>query len=440
MGQQPEVLIQGANTTLGTSGKARIVLEWAASPSPIDASCFMLDPSGTVSSDAHFIFYNQPRSPIGDVELTVNSERSSAFEVDLIGLRSGQVEKFVFAAVLDGSGTFGDVQGFSVKVEYAGRTISCPFTGTDKEAALVLAEIYLYKESVKLRAVGKGFDGGLGPLAKSFGVDVEGDSEEDERADVPSAGSALISPDVAPPAAAAPAASATAEAQPGQLLGRIDLLKKKVAISLEKKQIADQKAKVAVVFDASGSMNKLYKNGTVQRAFERILAIAANMDDDGTLDVWMFALEFVRATPAHVSDYEGYVNRVYPFKGAGGRNNEPAVMQDVIQKFTVEDSDPSIPVYVVFFSDGGVAETKKISRLLIESSLYPIFWQFVGLGEANYGVLRKLDDLPGRMVDNAGFFALDDIDTVGDEELYDRLFEEFPDWLREAKAKNILRE
>jgi len=440
MGQQPEVLIQGANTTLGASGKAKVILEWAASPSPIDASCFMLGPSGTVSSDAHFIFYNQPRSPLGEVELTASGERASVFEVDLAGLKAGHVEKFVFAAVLDGSGTFGDVQGFSVKVEYAGRTISCPFAGTDKEAALVLAEIYLYKESVKLRAVGKGFDGGLGPLAKSFGVDVEGDPAENELTDVASAAASSFSPDIVPSAALTSSASSAAEQKPDQPLGRIDLLKKKVAISLEKKQIARQKAKVAVVFDASGSMNKLYKNGTVQRAFERILAIAANMDDDGTLDVWMFALEFVRAAPAHASDYEGYVNRVYPFKGAGGRNNEPAVMQDVIQKFTVEDSDPSIPVYVVFFSDGGVAETKKISRLLIESSLHPIFWQFVGLGEANYGVLRKLDDLPGRMVDNAGFFALDDIDTVGDEELYDRLFEEFPDWLREVKAKNILRE
>ncbi|MEJ8302433.1 VWA domain-containing protein [Saccharibacillus sacchari] len=420
MGQQSETLIQGANTTLGTSGQARITLKWAASPSPVDASCFMLGPDGKVASDDHFIFYNQPRSPLGDVQWTVVSERASAFDVDLEGLQAGKIEKFVFAAVLDGSGTFGDVQGFSVTVEYAGRTIACPFTGTDKEAALVLAEIYLYKESVKLRAVGRGFDGGLGPLASSFGVDVEADPN--------------------PSSPVAPAASSGVQESTDQPLGRIDLLKKKVAISLEKKQIARQKAKVAVVFDASGSMNKLYKNGTVQRAFERILAIAANMDDDGTLDVWMFALEFVRATPAHVSDYEGYVDRVYPFKGAGGRNNEPAVMQDVIQKFTVEDADPSMPVYVVFFSDGGVAETKKISRLLIESSLHPIFWQFVGLGEANYGVLRKLDDLPGRIVDNAGFFALDDIDTVGDEELYDRLFEEFPDWLREVKAKNILRE
>lgn len=408
MERQPETLIQGANTPLGQSGIARIKLEWESSPSPLDAGCFILGQDGRVASDDYFIFYNQPGSPDGRVVLSTSGERSAVFEADLTGLHVGETEKFVFTVVLEGPGTFKDVRGFSMTVEYAGRTILCGLTGEGREAALVLAEIYAYKETVKLRTVGRGFDGGLRPLAESFGVDVE------EEAELPLSDIPISTP------------------------GRIDLLKRKVAVSLEKKQISRQKAKVAVVFDASGSMNKLYKNGTVQRAFERILAIAASLDDDGVLDVWMFALEFVRAQPATASDYEDYVSRVYPFKGAGGRNNEPAVMQDVIHKFTVEEPDPAIPVYIVFFSDGGVAETKKISRLLIESSLHPIFWQFVGLGESNYGVLRKLDNLPGRIVDNAGFFSLDDIDAVSDEELYDRLFEQFPDWLKEARAKNIL--
>ncbi|WP_172252663.1 VWA domain-containing protein [Saccharibacillus deserti] len=416
MGEQTESLIAGANTALGRSGIARVKLEWESAPSMPDASCFVLGPDGKVLSDDYFIFYNQPSSPGSGVTLSSSGEHSAVFEADLGGIQAGAIEKFVFAAVLEGPGTFADVRGLTLTVEYEGRTVVCALSGAGREAALVLAEIYAYKETVKLRSIGRGFDGGLGPLAESFGVDVEAESPAE---DSPSEWAAK--PSVRP------------------ALGRIDLLKKKVAVSLEKKRIARVKAKVAVVFDASGSMNKLYKNGTVQRAFERILAIAASLDDDGMLDVWMFALEFVRAEPATVHGYEDYVSRVYPFKGAGGRNNEPAVMQDVIHKFTVEDSDPSVPVYIVFFSDGGVSETKKISRLLTESSLHPIFWQFVGLGEANYGILRKLDDLPGRLVDNAGFFSLDDIDTVSDEELYDRLFEQFPGWLQEARAKNILR-
>lgn len=438
MEQQTEHLTQGANTTLGTSGRALVELRWESSPSPVDASAFLLGEGGRVPSDDYFVFYNQPESPGGHVKLIASGEHFATFEIDLAGLAAGQARQAMFAAALDGPGIFADVRGLSVRAKYAGREIECGLGTPGNEAALVLAEIYLYKDSVKLRAIGRGFDGGLGPLAQSFGVDVE--SEEPPGEPVSSVISSPSLPDAGSPAEVPAAPAPRSDAGLAQPLGRIDLLKRQVAVSLEKKKIPRQKAKVAVVFDASGSMNKLYKNGTVQRAFERILAVAASMDDDGMLDVWMFALEFVRAEPATVSDYEGYVNRVYPFPGAGRRNNEPAVMEDVIRKFTVEEPDPAMPVYIVFFSDGGVVETKKISRLLTESSLHPLFWQFVGLGESNYGVLRKLDDLPGRLVDNAGFFALDDIDSVGDEELYDRLFEEFPSWLREARAKNILRD
>ncbi|WP_240758355.1 VWA domain-containing protein [Lysinibacillus sp. SGAir0095] len=66
-----------------------------------------------------------------------------------------------------------------------------------------------------------------------------------------------------------------------------------------------------------------------------------------------------------------------------------------------------------------------------------IFWQFVGIGNAKYGVLERLDTLSGRVVDNANFFALDDLDKVSDEELYNRVFKEFPLWLREARRFGI---
>lgn len=77
-------------------------------------------------------------------------------------------------------------------------------------------------------------------------------------------------------------------------------------------------------------------------------------------------------------------------------------------------------------------------RLITESSTKNLFWQFVGLGQANYGILEKLDDMTGRFIDNADFFALDDISKISDEELYDRLLTEFPGWIKEARAKGIL--
>jgi hypothetical protein len=66
-----------------------------------------------------------------------------------------------------------------------------------------------------------------------------------------------------------------------------------------------------------------------------------------------------------------------------------------------------------------------------------VFWQFVGVGKASYGVLEKLDTLTGRTVDNAGFFAVDDLDSLQDDQLYSRLLSEFPAWLRSATAAGI---
>ena len=53
-------------------------------------------------------------------------------------------------------------------------------------------------------------------------------------------------------------------------------------------------------------------------------------------------------------------------------------------------------------------------------------------------MLRSLDEMGGRVVDNAGFFAVDDIDRVTDEELYERLLREFPDWVRAARSAGVL--
>ncbi len=40
------------------------------------------------------------------------------------------------------------------------------------ETAMVFGEVYRSGEEWKFRAVGQGFNGGLGPLASSFGVNV----------------------------------------------------------------------------------------------------------------------------------------------------------------------------------------------------------------------------------------------------------------------------
>ncbi len=222
-------------------------------------------------------------------------------------------------------------------------------------------------------------------------------------------------------------------------MNTISLKKKAASIVLEKKKLTGVVAKVGVVLDISGSMRKLYREGSVQEAVERILAVASQFDDDGALDVWVYDNEFSRLPAVTEKDFGDYVERhilsnetIHKF----GRNDEPKVMEDVIRKYTKEEPSDE-PVFLVFINDGGCKPG--IKKFIVESSNQPIFWQFVGIGDSNFDVLRKLDTMEGRFVDNANFFHLDAIEKVSDEELYNQLLDEFPMWLKEAKEKRILR-
>jgi len=92
----------------------------------------------------------------------------------------------------------------------------------------------------------------------------------------------------------------------------------------------------------------------------------------------------------------------------------------------------------VFLSDGGVIDEQGIKKAMVDAAKYPIFWQFVGLAGSSYGILERLDTMSGRLVDNADFFHVDDLGKITDEQLYERLLNEFPSWLKAARLKGIL--
>ncbi|RJS61185.1 VWA domain-containing protein [Bacillus sp. PK3_68] len=221
-------------------------------------------------------------------------------------------------------------------------------------------------------------------------------------------------------------------------MGAIDLQKKSLKVVLEKKQLTAVTARVGLVLDITGSMRTLYKKGTVQKVVERILAVAAEFDDDGKLDVWVYDNEFSRLEPVTEKDFEGYVDReilqddsVHKF----GRNEELPVMKDVLTKYLQEEPAKD-PAFIVFINDGGCR--KNIKSLIEGSADKPLFWQFVGIGNGNFDFLKKLDTLEGRETDNANFLHIEEIEKISDNELYDALLNEFPSWLKEAAQKGIL--
>lgn len=213
------------------------------------------------------------------------------------------------------------------------------------------------------------------------------------------------------------------------------------SLCLEKGELNGLTARVAVVMDYSGSMERLYKNGTVQSILDRLLPVAMQFDDNGEMEVWLFDNDYKRIKDISLDNYYDYINNEKLLRkySMGGTQYAP-VINDVVVKYTKEEPS-DLPTLVLFITDGDNFDTDKphATRAIIEASKHPIFWQFVGIGNSGFDYLEQLDEMEGRYVDNANFFSVNDLNRISDEELYQRLLGEYPSWISTARAKRMIK-
>jgi len=151
----------------------------------LDASVFVCGEDGKVISDAHFIFYNNAKSPDGSIEHT-GDNRSGAgdgddeqVKVDLSAVPAN-IKKLVFAVTIHEAATrsqnFGQVANAFMRVinQDGGKELARYDLSEDYsvETAMIFGEVYRHGDEWKFKAIGAGFEGGLGPLAKSHGVNL----------------------------------------------------------------------------------------------------------------------------------------------------------------------------------------------------------------------------------------------------------------------------
>lgn len=426
-------LVSGQNTAL--SGQEFLV-ELAFKKGPalmgdIDPSAFMLTKADKVRGDDDFIFYNQPES----ADSAVVFEKTPAggiFRINTVRLDAA-VEKVAFTMVIDGASTIAHLLGLSLTIPSVA-SFDVPLEDRS-EKAVIMGHLYRHNGGWKLKALGQGFNGGLAPLATSFGVVVE----EEAAAPAPTPSKPKTEP--APPK---PVSTISLEKVIAAKAPALVSLVKPVQISLQKHKLESVKAKVAFVLDASGSMTQQFKGGNVQAVLERIAVLSVQFDDDGSMDLWGFGKYHKKYPDVSLANLKGYIDKLQKtgskgmfeiLPSLGGINNEPPVMEEVIETF----KDSMEPVFVVFITDGGINQTKEIKKAIKRSADYPIFWKFVGLGGGNYGVLEKLDTFTDRAIDNTHFFSIDDFKTMSDAVLYDNLLAEFSPWLSGAKTKGIVK-
>lgn len=151
----------------------------------LDASLFMLNAEGKVRSDADFIFYNNKTSADGSVQhqgdnLTGAGEGDDEqIKVNLAGVPP-EVAKLAVSVTIHEADTrrqnFGMVSSAFIRVANADTNAEIARYDLSEDAstetAMIFGEVYRSGDEWKFKAVGQGFAGGLGPLAKNFGVNV----------------------------------------------------------------------------------------------------------------------------------------------------------------------------------------------------------------------------------------------------------------------------
>ena len=149
----------------------------------LDGSAFLLKADGKVRSDADFIFYNNLKSTDGSV--THGGDNTSGtgegddekIMIDL-AMVPPEIDKIAVGV------TIHEADSRRQNFDMVGKAyIRCLDANGDKEiarydlsedssteTAMIFGEIYRAGSEWKFKAVGQGFAGGLGPLARSFGI------------------------------------------------------------------------------------------------------------------------------------------------------------------------------------------------------------------------------------------------------------------------------
>lgn len=187
-------LTKGGNISLSKTDPSLknilVGLGWDARPTDgtdfdLDASAFLVKEDGKVRSDGDFIFYNQTKSSCGSVEHT-GDNRTGAGDGDdeslivLLDKVPPEIQRVIFTVTIHDADqrkqNFGQVSKAYVRIvnKDSDQEITRYDLSEDAsiETAMIFGEIYRHSGEWKFKAVGQGFAGGLGALARQYGINV----------------------------------------------------------------------------------------------------------------------------------------------------------------------------------------------------------------------------------------------------------------------------
>ncbi|WP_078860608.1 VWA domain-containing protein [Streptomyces sp. NRRL F-2747] len=288
---------------------------------------------------------------------------------------------------------------------------------TSGETVVVLAELYRRDGGWKIRAVGQGYASGLAGLATDYGVDVEPEP----------------APTPAPPRSEG--RRNPASAGPEVDLSKVERLApgllspaRQAGKALVDRDIANRRAAVYLILDHDRHMEELYESFAVQAFAERVLALSATLDDDGTVPVIFSSggepfLEEIR-----LDNHRGRIGRLHTQVDWGWGNVADAMRRAVGH---YQESGAADPAFVVTQVGDEPWDKSEVRSLLQNTASLGVFWLFVGFGRGKLAFYKNLNASASATFTNVAFYdASKNPGSVPDERFYAGLVDAFAVWLR----------
>lgn len=216
--------------------------------------------------------------------------------------------------------------------------------------------------------------------------------------------------------------------------GGIDMTKRfdKAGVSLSKRGLDGIRAEAVMLLDHSGSMISDYENGTVQTLVERALGFALQIDTDGTIPVIRFDYGVHKAIDVNIGNYAAITQNQLYERDKMGSTNLTAALDELLTlaKKTTQ------PIFAIIVTDGQPNDTTTVTQRVRELAKYPVFLKFLAIQNVPY--LQKLDDMDGRLIDNADAKFISDPAGISDLNFADAMTDEWATWIGAAQVAGIL--
>lgn len=285
---------------------------------------------------------------------------------------------------------------------------------TSGETVVVVAEIYRRGGGWKARAVGQGYASGLAGLATDYGVDVEPDepaAPQPEPARNVTSGQPGV--DLAKVQRQAPALMTPAR-QAGQ--------------ALTDRGITGRRAAVYLILDHDWHMEELYESFAVQAFAERVLALSANLDDDGSVPVIFASGDEPFLEEIRLDNYRGRIGQLHTQVDWGWGNVAEAMRRAVGH---YQESGAADPAFIVTQVGDEPWDKAQVRSLLQNTASLGVFWLFVGFGRGKLAFYKNLNASASATFTNVAFYdASKNPGAVPGERFYTGLLDAFAAWMR----------